>query len=493
MTCSSKEFPLDLSRKLNEWAIATGRYLQSAQTQYVHCFEKEMLQGAQTIPIVENVLFILALFRSRLLEQIQEGKILLKKLLAFQNLQDGESHGNFPIYLHQYPMCEDPNLVLQLIVPFYWILKQFGHILGHDLRKELEKAARLALENGCRMHQAKPFPYSFAVRLAAAKYSFGCLWENSLLQLEGKSEFELLEKYQLEGWQTTFHLGELLVALQMVYPSLKNSPWKPLWNHIEQTWHFTTGCYAGPCIREWQEGEEPQPNLYDLYGGFFSGQFSQRSTLLRAYHLQGVLIQPSHDQFDFSSFILINGEQKKQNWQTVHQSDWALTLLEKKEPIHPSKEKTFVPFRYIWGDLQRMHSFICEGGSYDKVEYQINDNSFQLIYHFIKHQDESPEREVEFFVDYHPEFSFTFNNQATTTFELDQLIVFNLGKQRLSIIFELLQGEGEFLGHLMRGNRPSQLNCKDKNRFQAYDWTFFLRTIRRQPTCQIKVLLSLLS
>jgi hypothetical protein len=487
-----KELPTDLSKALSDWALSAGRYLQSEQTGYVHDYYGETEQRAQTIPLVENALFALALLRSRLVEQIQEGKVLLKGLLAFQNLEEGDSYGNFPIYLHAYPICKDLTLGLQLLAPFYWILKQFGHVLGLDLRHQLEKAAHLALEHSLRLHTIKPFPYSIAVRLAAAQFSFGSLWEQLEWQQEGNKQLEQLAQRQLEGWYTTTHLGDLLVGLQMAYPSLANSQWNQLWHRMEQTWHHQMGCYMGPYIREWQEREEPQTNLYDLFGGYFARQFSQRAILLRPYHLYGALIQPSPDRFDInsSSSCLVEGRLKQQAWQTVHTAEWAYTVLEKKEPYHPSVDKTYTPFRLIWGDRHRVHSLVCQGGCYEKVEYNLEKQAIQLVFDLRDNQaieESNQKREIEFFVDFHPNILFTLNGHTTMTFELGQKITLSLGKHQLSLVFDLLQGEGTFLGHVMRSNRPSQAAHKGgRKSFQAYDWTFFLRTIRRQGPCRIR-------
>lgn len=495
MTLASKELPSDLSKLLGEWALAAGRLLQSEQTGYVHAYYGESQQVAHTIPLVENVLFALALLRSRLVEQVQEAKGILKGLLAFQNLNKENYYGNFPVYLHEYPVCKDPSIGLQLLAPFYWILKHFGHVLGSDLRGQLEQSARLALEYSISSHKIKPFPYSLAVRLAAAQLAYGCLWAKLEWQQEGEAQLEEFAKKQLNGWYSTAHLGDILVGLQMVYPSLKNNLWSQLWHHLEYTWHHQTGCYVGPCVREWQEGEEPQTNLYDLYGGYFAGQFSRRATLIRPYHLHGVLIQSSPDRFDaqLSSFTA-EGQFKQQNWQIVASPKWAYTLLEKKELSHPSVDKTYTPFRLIWGDIHRMHSLVCQGGGYEKVQYQLfPDHSIELTYDLIDYlteEERAPQREVEFFVDFHPDILFTLNGLTATTFELDQPITLSFGKSQMTIVFKLLEGEGNFLGHVMRGNRPSQVNHKGEKRFQAYDWTFFLRTIRRQSPCRLKVILS---
>lgn len=493
MTLASKETPLDLSKELNEWALAAGRYFQSEQTGYVHLYYGEAEQKAQTIPLVENVLFIFALLRSRLVEQVQEGKKLLKGLLIFQNRQ-GEDCGNFPVYLHEYPACQDPSLALQLLAPFYWILKQFGHVLGSDLKQQLEQAACLALDQSLRFHQIKPFPYSMAVRLAAAQLAYGLIWENAAWQHAGKELLDHLAQRQLEGWHTTRHLADVLVGLQMIYSHLSTSPWHLLWQRMEQTWHSQLACYMGPCVREWQEREEPQVNLYDLFGGFFAGQFSRRASLLSSYHLHGILIQPSADKFGVNnSPLIVQGELKQQAWYTVYRSNWAYTVLEKKGTYQPAVDKTHTPFRLIWGDVHRVHSLVCQGGNVEKVEYRKEDHSVIVLFELrdpSPEEENTPKREVEFFVDFHPDIQFHLNGHAATTFELGQKVKL-LFAQQVEIVFSLIEGEGDFLGHVMRGNRPSQMDQKGDKRFQSFDWTFFLRTIRRRGHCKLQALLNL--
>ncbi len=495
---SFQDFP-DLAKMLNEWALAAGHKMKSKQTSYLHYHSSEDHFEARhdTIPVLENTLFALALLRSRLVESVQEAKGLLKRLLPFQTQQEGEAKGQFPLYLHEYPSYHNWFASLPLLTPFYWILKQFGPILGSDLKRELEQATILALEGCLRHHRSSPFPYPKAIRLAAAQGAFGSLWERSAWKEEGQQQLDQLSQTQLEGWTNTEQLAELLIGLQMVYPSLRHSPWRELWQRMEQTWHQPTGTYVGPCVREWQEGEEPRPHLYDLYAGYFSRQFSHRATLLRPYHLHGVLIQPSSDRFlPFSSPFFVKGKMKGQEWLTSAHPSWAYTVLEKKEGANPAIDKTYTPFRLIWGDLREVHSLVCQGGHYEKVKYVIEEETLHLLFTLGGESDqegeererkERKEREIEFFVNFHPDVRLTLGDHSINTFELGQSLALSLGPHSLSVLFSLVEGEGDFFGHLMQGNRPSQVSHKEVRHHQAYDWTFFLRTIRRQGACQIRV------
>ena len=84
-----------------EHAINCGRRLQSSQTEYVHIQD--------TIPFYENILFALALLRSRQKDNIQEGIKIISNLLKFAH------ENNFPASLHEYPICKNPYLPISLL------------------------------------------------------------------------------------------------------------------------------------------------------------------------------------------------------------------------------------------------------------------------------------------------------------------------------------------------------------------------------------------
>ena len=88
-------------RRLIDLAIASGRRRLSDQTSFVHLSYETEGAKHDTIPLFENFCYALGLFRSKLTEDIAEGKALLERLFAF------EVEGNFPVYLHEYPVCRN--------------------------------------------------------------------------------------------------------------------------------------------------------------------------------------------------------------------------------------------------------------------------------------------------------------------------------------------------------------------------------------------------
>ena len=57
--------------------------------------------------------------------------------------------------------------------------------------------------------------------------------------------------------------------------------------------------------------------------------------------------------------------------------------------------------------------------------------------------------------------------------------------EKIRMIFEVVDGEGKFLGHRMPGNRSAQVGVSENNSFEAYDWLMFLRTVHRTAPCKI--------
>ena len=116
-------------RKLIELALVAGRKFESKETGLIHFPTRD------TIPLYQNFCFCLALFRSLVGDNVQEGKERLSHLLAFQN-----EEGLFPIYLHEYPKASP---YARCSYPLKLIEKHFGHILGDALRQALKTVAPL--------------------------------------------------------------------------------------------------------------------------------------------------------------------------------------------------------------------------------------------------------------------------------------------------------------------------------------------------------------
>ncbi len=122
------------NRILNDLALKACRKRVRRQTGFVHYnYESAHAAEQDTIPLLENFTFALALFSTRLSDSILEGRLLLEKLLYF------EVEGNFPVYLHEYPRCRSKSLGRRIAQVLMLILEEFPTVLGGQLKVQMEK------------------------------------------------------------------------------------------------------------------------------------------------------------------------------------------------------------------------------------------------------------------------------------------------------------------------------------------------------------------
>ncbi|HEV8051761.1 MAG TPA: hypothetical protein VGP47_04640 [Parachlamydiaceae bacterium] len=493
---------IESMRLLLELALNSGRKRKSQQTGYLHhCYHLVEHEPHLPIPLIENFMFALALLRSRLVENIQEAKSIMDGLLHFQNKNpQDQSFGNYPIYIHDFPNCKDRFIGIQVAPVIYWILKQFHQVIGQDLKKRLEESLVMAVKHAILTSKDRQASYPTAVKIAAAAIATGQLVGDSLLSDEGSSLLESLRSTPEESsLYCPVSMGSIATSLLMVYPHLIDSPWKFFWDHLQSTWHRGTASYAGPSLKEWQQKFEPQVTLYDLICGYFSGVFSDRALKEAPVHLEAVLIPFTDERFQPLSYPYeTTGEIQGIKW-FLHQSEnLAFSFIDKGTiQINQAFEKGFHPFKLLWGDIHRVHSLVSQGGTAAAVTFkhsrEMEDDKtiqdFELDFDLdgaIEVEDKEKSREILLFADAHEGIEFLVSGFKASTFKMDEMITMVDKYLSIQLSFHIIEGDGRFFGHRMLGNRPSQLAIKGEERFNAYDWQLFMRTINRSDKCRIK-------
>lgn len=483
-------------RQLLELAASCGRSRQSSQTGYIHyCYTIHDEASHQPIPVYENFLFALTLMRSRNIENINEAKNLISRLLHFQS-NEGEMTGNFPIYLHDYPFCKDRLLGAHILAPLYWIYKNFHHVLGAEIKQALKISLVKLLKYCLKAHSEKKAPYQIALKIAACAISMGTFLNQEYILQQGGLLLKDLELHPNKTtWNSPSMLSELIVGFQMLFPSLSESPAKTFWNHLIETWHPTIGSYCGAGWKEHQQGKEPKVTLYDFFMGYLSGGYSHRCFVDHPVQLQAALLHPLEDPLPaFNPPVEVGGVFNGLPWKSFKYQNMAYSVIAKDTTVTAIQEKTFAPLKLLWGSPHRLHSFVCQGGNSERIDFIVNENEIELFFSFSEPaQVDSSEKnqEICFYVDENSNLTIKVENLAATTFRMGEELVISDETVKMTLSFHLHSGEGDFFGHIMKANRPSQLSVVGANRFSVFDWQIFLRTIRRSDTCIIKAKLTL--
>ncbi len=436
-----------------------AREQQSKQSGYFHyCYEAP--DSRDTIPVLENFLFILALLQEKSGDSLQEGKDLLHKLLLFQEPEQG----NFPVYLHEFPQCKHPYLALHILEVLYWIQRDFQKIFDQSLRLQLTQTIDKLFVYLANVR----LPISLDKKNAAVQYAFGK--STSLPALPSEEEIFCTET-----------LGDLLAAFQLIDPKL--SFCSEVWPLIQQTWYSPCQSSIAPSIQRSFFQKKGLSSLYDL---FFLENFDQ--LIPGPYLLKGVLIQEQIKALPPSVNYQDNGREIFQS------AEYAYSLC-KKELIPQQDAGMFYPLQMLWGSAEHPHHLCFHVASESLVDYLCKGQSIEF---FVTLPLKKPEdkkntesREMIFSVFSHDDFSFHVANEACNTFKCGEKITFHCCGRIISISFTVKDGRGKFFGHIMRGNRPSQRGCRGEARFQANDWQIFLRTVEREEECQCKVVMTI--
>lgn len=473
-------------RRLVDLALDYGKKKQSPQTGYVHYYYQGYDDEVHLpIPIVENLLFSLALLRTRLAENVLEARKILGGILPFQNLEEGTvSYGNFPLYMHDFPQCKDRQVAVHASAPLFWILKLFGTVLGNDLKVRLEKALLSAVRHAVKSYHEKPMLYPVAVKVGAAAKAVGNLLGDESLENEGQLLLNsLVNCSDRMSWYCPESIAMIFTSLSMVYTSLKNGPWDPFWRHLENTWHRDLCAYCGPVWQEWQREAEPKATVYDLLLGALSGRFSCRALKESIAHLEAALV------FLLSTELSETGERGEFSTSGYYcGSHYAYQFMQRGE-LTPLYIKAFQPFRILWGDKNRLHSFVSQSKCDPLVEV-IAPDEISLLFTLegsADVEDKEKNREILFFVDAHENLEFFVSEKKASTFQLDDTLRLCSPGMELTLSFQLEKGDGKFFGHRMLGNRSSHQQSKKGNQYEAFDWMLFFRTVRRDADCQVRV------
>jgi hypothetical protein len=274
----------------------------------------------------------------------------------------------------------------------------------------------------------------------------------------------------------------------MVYPELGKSPYAAVLEQLSRTWHLPLCASIHPGLKELQAGNEPQSTFLDVWMGYLSKINPKRIQQKSPYLLQGALIHSTSDHlaargYPYTAERRVGGERTL----TVAKEKYAYTARQQRQLFHPSSDRGRHSFRLIWGNPACCHTFVLEGGNIALFDFTPTQDGIDLIVALgdpIQDDDREKNREIVFYADLHEDLRTAVNGQAGTVFNLNDQVSLVDKEIALSLQFSLLEGEGDFIGHLMRGNRPTQLKDKGANKFTAYDQQIILRTLRRSHPCR---------
>jgi len=391
------------------------------------------------IPLWDNALYAYALMKAHTVEQVQEGRSRLKRVLAFQ-IHEGSDKGFFPSLLSDFPFSHDRHLQARLYLLFLLFLKE---AVGADLKKELEKVLKemsLAIQN---IYDHLPVALQLVIRM-----SDGSIDANIV-----RNVLANVAAIQIGD------LGALVLAVLHLQPTLL-----PEIIPLMDFWAPNVGRIRVLQTTVQQHAGVIPTTLFDFALFALNGMEVPKEKL----GLEYALIP------DLSPVSFV----PKQEVQT----DGCQSTLGSTYMIATNSSST--PYHLFF----RNWSMVV---SSSKCTVEHEGGVIRLL---------PKEGEFVFEKEAAPLFSIYWNHHCGNHNLRGSFLVegshANIVRSGESIRVEMMDGGFEVtytieacdvLGHVVRGNRPAEVCAKGANRFSSYDWQFFVRPVRAPLPKQVLI------
>ena len=218
---------------------------------------------------------------------------------------------------------------------------------------------------------------------------------------------------------------------------------------LKHLWDYDKNIYCGPLGNERQRGLDLDVTLFDI----IMGQLEEKKC--------------EHPIFMHASLLF--------------DTENSALPAEDIPPLCRPKPagKGFHLFRKSWRDSCQIHTLVCQ----DKhLTYE--DGQFFYPEQII---DDKVQSELNLYTEKSSEKNILVNGDRSTVFQLGDEITIVTKTRKFICSFSLVNGEGEFIGRVSFGNRPSQVLPSATT---GFDWRISLRTLRRKGPVTILLKMS---
>ena len=437
----------EIHKELNDLAIREFRGIQSKETGFVHSFYGKSEAPHQAISVLDNFLFALGLCRLKTIEGVQEGKVLIEKLLAYQSVE-----GFFPVYLHEFPFIYDRHHGASLLPVLFSIYRYFHRVLGAEISKKLLIAIEKLLSATLPELPLMSLPNRF--RVGGALVGYGELTHSEEWVAKGNA---LLDFDELKNSPSKFnpkHLGEAFSGALIAGGKIVSD----MHGWMKSLWHPELCCYAGPFNRIYFNKGEPAITLFDLY---MASKIPSQAGLLKAPLVFPIEVQ-STEIFEQPNMFI--GKNYSCSW-----------LLEGENKLGR------YPFAFQWDNA----SLIFHAPLTEKVKFNGQDKIEIDMGPCPELETKEPGRELYFYLTPKADQKILINGQTATTFRVGDLLTIEDAHMKIELRFE--SKSGVFQGHISKACLPSEKDNFGQNRFEGYQWQILWRTISRDDHCPLTI------
>ena len=453
MTILVKKDRTKLLEQLNEY--------YSEETEFLHAsLVHKPVKKSDVISISLNFLYLLLLFRTKERERVEKAIEKLDQLLYFQS-KSGQSYGNFPVFIHEYPHCQRYFEVIDSLFPLYWIYKEFASILEPRLKGRLKDALLDGLACIDRLDEGREYSYLLSVQRAALMLGIGRLLnEEDWIKKGEPSLIKQAKRGPQTCWGSPRSLSKILISLELCPDS--QSSWETFWSYIHQTWVPSMSAYNGPALFEHFEKDQQEGTLYHLYMEKvhrenpslpFSALTLLEGELIQNKEAYQCHLSPIVESLNNYSFESVANSFYAVNFFNLDSSQWV-------------KTGGFYPFKLLLKNRERVDSFVMQMGGCSQIK-AVGESKWLITI------DPGEELDACFFLNRSSKAEILIQGEKATAFRLDQSLTVHFEAHTLTLSFP--NSPKEVWGQLLQSNRRSQIIDQDN---QVHDTHLYFRQLK---------------
>lgn len=463
-----------MNKQVLEASLAYGQSHLSEQTGYLHLWPQSHEEEAHlAIPFAGNLLYALVLMETKSADNAQEARERVGQLLHFQSPQ-----GGFPLFLHQFPSCQDRFFAAQLLPIFAKMVQEHPKAVGEELMARILQACQALMAQFLGELKVHTCPPQLLLPFVTACDALG--YPHPDLEQQG------LERALERKGEDKHALAQMVLAGVNSSRREKDPRWSELERCFWEQYHPDLAAFVGPAHRDLYFDHEPEPGLFDSLAALWTGKIPHRLLRSSPHLLQLAMVRGRPLLAPLPSPRELEGK----NWCSKMGRQHTLTVTSQREPVLTHLHHSSHALRIQWGDLHRLHSFVCQAPYADEVIYQLVESG--VVIDFLFKDDEAWTekkwwRDVECSVDLHDALQLTVEGNQATVFQLGESVEVTSGEHKLSFCFESVGGKGRYCGHLHRGNRASQRHKRGEGLYAAFDGQAFVRPVFREGPCTLRL------
>lgn len=420
--------------------------------------------------LLMNFGYVFALFRTKNHENILKAMSVLKRLLYFQIKAKKAGYGGFPKYIHQYPNAYDKRACVHIYVILYKLNKLFSKVLEKNLRKDLENA----------LSRLKKFISMMDLNIGYEP-DIEPLVSLILEKTLNKKPFVISSK----------HL-ETFVYMNV----FSNEAAKPYLDENKYYWNSKLNVFVGPFFNEHFEKMHLRPTLFNLFINANFGTSPSQSLDNHYVYLLAALVLTASSEEKVSESISKTFLFHEMNACLLNDKRSSLFYFKNFRPKeNDCYTNGFHVFSYLFGSSsENINSFVCQTKNMEISSLE-NEGVFSIDFTYpkIDIQEKKENSELNFYLFRNKDLQIFVDRKKATIFKLSEKLFIETLDRTLEISFSIVKGNGEVLGAISMGNRPSQMHSKAVSDYEAFDWKISLRTLRRDEgfTINMKMKVSL--